>query len=605
MHTRRTAAYAILLLFILTTTLLRATDYYGQAGAFLRYSPSARALAMGRAYTAIGQDANAIHWNPGALAQLRQTGLSVVGTQASLFGLSKYSSLSVGVPFEIIESPVFQSMKNVTLGLSVLNLTSDITEADDYGNLLQNSTLNSSQGAMGFALAIDNNNRYLKNFSLGLGVDYIWNNVFGAQKNGVGMNAGIYYRNKQVDVLNWFAFALAVRNMNKPDIALDPAYEEIIPLTGRFGVAFLPPFCSSLPAALRPLVVSIDYDLFALDGNSRGLHVGMEYNVSQIQSYIPLRLRVGTNTKESAFTFGVSLDLPSNPFVKKGLQYLPALDYSFNFYSDGEYLGDVKQGAISFAWTPKTPEDWYKLGMTYFPDNLFLLSHGQQKIQTGRQTLQRVFDNPQLLNNPNYAQYGYSALLRLGDLEVAQKWLDNNRDGLLKSAMESYERAEQCISIEPTSLEDEHNERSLLYRLQNQIKTQNLTTERLFNQPYVTMIKDKEHVQFLKGYSHYLNGNTDAAVKEWKTLDLPIAKYFHAVAEKDAEALKSLAFSAQTGVSPKILFPFFPDFDVADNALFQYAQLKNSKEWMIAVLNYYPNSDIHDKVFNFIRKGSL
>ena len=165
MQRHRQATHAIIFVLLLLTSRLSADEYFGQPGEFLRYSPSARALAMGRAYTAVGQDANALHWNPGALAQLRKTGLSLVGTQASLFGLSNYSSLSLGLPFEIIDSPFFQKLNHMTMGISFLNLTSDITGANEIGIVDTGSSLGISQGAFSLALASSNNIKYLSDIT--------------------------------------------------------------------------------------------------------------------------------------------------------------------------------------------------------------------------------------------------------------------------------------------------------------------------------------------------------------------------------------------------------------------------------------------------------
>ncbi|MBN1464332.1 hypothetical protein JXA02_01130 [candidate division KSB1 bacterium] len=594
MHRLTKATHAICIFLIAVCgAALYATDYYGQPGEFLRYSPSARALALGRAYTAIGQDANALHWNPGALGQLRRTGLSMVGTQASLFGQANYSCLSIGLPFEIINSPIFQRLNNLTLGASFLNLTSDITEADEFGIVHQNSILSSSQGAFSLALATSNNIRYLNDFSLGAGIDVIWNNIYEQKKTAIGFNAGIYYHNDEIDFLNWFTFALAFKNINKPDLALDSRYEEIVPMTGRLGLAFLPPFCSCLPSALRPLLVSLDYDVVTLSGVQRGIYLGLEYNISRLQGYLPLRLRLGTNTKESSFTFGLSLDLPSNAFMKTGHQYLPTLDYSFNFYEDNDYLGDVKQGGISFAWTPKTPADWYAEAMQLFPENLLSSMNAADTLSLTRARLQRVFDNPQALSNPNYSHSGYDALLRLGDLAIADAWLANDRDALLRTALKNYDEAERCLSLTSESA-DERNRTSLLYRLQGEMRHKRSTAQ-LFGEPYVDMIDDQQHVQFLRGYSYYLEGDTTQAIAEWRSLELPVANYFAAKVTKDSQKLLEIAFSKDTKVSQKILYPLIPDFDIADNALYEFAKLTNSQEWLFVISKLFPLSDVHNK----------
>jgi hypothetical protein len=577
------------------STALSAKDYYGQPGEFLRYSPSARALALGRAYTAIGQDANALHWNPGALSQLQRKGLSVVGTQASLFGQSKYSALSVGLPFEIIDSAFFQKIDFLTLGFSVLSLSSDISQSTVDG-VITGNTLSSSQGAFSTALAASNNIRYIKDFSVGVGVDFIWNNLFGEKTSAAGLTAGLYYHNNDIDILNWFTFALAFKNLNDPNISFNTdLVDEKIPKTGKFGLAFLPPFCSNLPRGLQPLLISIDYDVITPEGVSAGLYVGAEYNLSRLESYLPIRLRLGTNTKESAFTFGLSLDLPANPFMTKGLQYMPVLDYSMNMYSEGDYLGNVKQGGISFAWMPKTPADWYIEGMKDYPSALLSVSGDATAFRKSKSSFQRVFDNPQALFNPNYAAYGYEALLRMGDLSLAQAWADNNRAALLRSSFEDYDRSDKCIDVPVAKVVNDQNTTSLLYRLQAEIKD-NRPTREIFAQEYISWIDDAEHVQFLRGYSYFTNGDDTQAIAEWQSCNLPVAKYFLAKVEKNAEKLKEFAFSSNTSLSPKIICPLIPDFELADNALYEYAMLTNSKHWLLTIIKLYPHTDVQHEI---------
>jgi hypothetical protein len=369
------------------------------------------------------------------------------------------------------------------------------------------------------------------------------------------------------------------------------------------GVAFMPPFCSTLPQFVRPLIVSVDYDIVAPDGQEKGLYVGVEYNVSRLQSYLPIRLRLGTNTKESAFTFGLSLDLPANPFMKKGLEYLPSLDYSLNSYADNDYLGDVKQGAISFAWSPKTPQDWYIEGMQYFPSNLFSSFNRNSAIITALEKFHRVFDNPQALTNPNYSIYGYIALLRIGDLRIASALLENDRNALLHNSLKAYRKAGTCVSIDDNSQIDSESSVSLLYRLQAEIKNGTPTKE-LFSQSFVKMIGDQAQVQFLRGYSYYEAGDIAQAINEWSELTAPIALYYRAKVENDVNALKKLAFSTNTKVSETILYPFYADFDIADNALYDYAEIVDSKEWKLAILKLFPLSDLHCEIIQSLKKGS-
>ena len=97
---------ACLLAIFLATGSVFAQDKgdAGQAGEFLRWGAGGRALAMGRAFTSIANDASAPYWNPAGLFNLRQLTASFM--HAKLFGDTKYQYGSVIIP-RISRAPQF------------------------------------------------------------------------------------------------------------------------------------------------------------------------------------------------------------------------------------------------------------------------------------------------------------------------------------------------------------------------------------------------------------------------------------------------------------------------------------------------------------------
>ena len=68
----------------------------GQPGEFLRYGVGARALGMGRAFTAVANDASAIYWNPGGLMGLERS--EFTSMYADLFYDSRFTYVAVAFP---------------------------------------------------------------------------------------------------------------------------------------------------------------------------------------------------------------------------------------------------------------------------------------------------------------------------------------------------------------------------------------------------------------------------------------------------------------------------------------------------------------------------
>ena len=82
-------------LFVFLAGMTSATE----RGAFPSVGIGARPLAMGGAFIAVADSADAIYWNPAGVAQLSSTQLSSM--QTDLFGLGiKYNWLSAVVPVE-------------------------------------------------------------------------------------------------------------------------------------------------------------------------------------------------------------------------------------------------------------------------------------------------------------------------------------------------------------------------------------------------------------------------------------------------------------------------------------------------------------------------
>jgi len=92
-----TASKIVIFMILLWSSIsLWAQGDGGQAGAFLRYGVGGRALGMGRAFTAVSDDASGIYWNPSGI--LGANRVELTSMYSNLFFDSQYAYFGVVFP---------------------------------------------------------------------------------------------------------------------------------------------------------------------------------------------------------------------------------------------------------------------------------------------------------------------------------------------------------------------------------------------------------------------------------------------------------------------------------------------------------------------------
>ena len=86
----------VFLILLWSSISLWAQGDGGQAGAFLRYGVGGRAMGMGRAFTAVSDDASGIYWNPSGL--LGANRIELTSMYSNLFFDSQYAYFGVVFP---------------------------------------------------------------------------------------------------------------------------------------------------------------------------------------------------------------------------------------------------------------------------------------------------------------------------------------------------------------------------------------------------------------------------------------------------------------------------------------------------------------------------
>jgi len=174
------ALLASLLLFGFAASAAFGQAKVGTAGLqFLKVGPSARATAMGDAFTAVADDASALYYNPGGLIQISQP--------EALFTLIDYPA---GIKFVYVGGVIPSPATSGVIGIQATSLfTNDMIEttpANPYGT---GRTFTASDMALGLTYC----QRLTDKFSVGGTVKYLNEQLADASAGGWSADVGTFY----------------------------------------------------------------------------------------------------------------------------------------------------------------------------------------------------------------------------------------------------------------------------------------------------------------------------------------------------------------------------------------------------------------------------
>lgn len=145
--------------------------------AFLKIGFGARAIAMGGGYVAIADDLNAIYWNPGGLAQLKQKEFTAMHTE----WLESLKHEFVGYAFPT-------KVGTLAFGLGYLGMDK-IEKRGDSGELLEETfTAYDSVGTFSYSRVIN------PKTSAGINLKIIHQRIENETANGLAIDLGTLYR---------------------------------------------------------------------------------------------------------------------------------------------------------------------------------------------------------------------------------------------------------------------------------------------------------------------------------------------------------------------------------------------------------------------------
>lgn len=270
---------------------------------FLFLDAGARAVAMGGAYTALSDDANALHYNPAGLGRVSRNQLTFMhneffsGISQQYIGLAMRSGLGFNLNYFDSGDIPRTTLSNPTgAGLGNTGMT-DLAFGAGYGRALSDS------------------------LSLGAGVKIIRESIDDVRVSAYAADFGVLLHIPDVDKLR---FGFALQNIG-PSVTYIKG-EENLPLTLRLGAAY------GFTALDRPFTAALD--LAKTRAEKIVLGVGAE-------SYISKRflVRAGFNTRNNA-GFGLSAGMG---WKAKNFSF----DYAFVPFGD---LGDAHRLSVGLEW---------------------------------------------------------------------------------------------------------------------------------------------------------------------------------------------------------------------------------------------------------------
>jgi hypothetical protein len=187
----------------------------GQPGAFLNLGVGVRALTLGKAYTALADDAEATYWNPAGLAQIERFDFSFMYAEP-------FKSEFSGIDYQFIALGGKTSIGSI--GVSFLYHSVDSL-------LLTDSTgIRGTFGDKEYMLGISYAGKIADNISLGGTLKIINQDIQAYDDTGYGLDVGILGR------FDKFRLGAVIMNAVEPELKLRQTDEQI-PTRIRVGAA--------------------------------------------------------------------------------------------------------------------------------------------------------------------------------------------------------------------------------------------------------------------------------------------------------------------------------------------------------------------------------
>ncbi|UCE66687.1 MAG: PorV/PorQ family protein [Candidatus Zixiibacteriota bacterium] len=284
--------YVIIFQILLWSPCLSESECGGSAGAFLDIGIGAKAIAMGKAYSAMAGDATALFWNPAGLA---------LSDKKEISAMHAFIFEDRAINYAAFVYPI----SGHSLGAAWIRFgVTGIQERGDTGQLISEFSDSENLYMLGYGRSLWSD--AYKSISLGTTIRYYYHSLFGYSASGWAADFGALFTLYEQGFANNLNLSIAVQNIGG-DIKWNTpgSLEENIPTSFRFGSS----------AELNSLPITFAIDLEKQEDRSVRFHSGLEYVYGSI-----LPLRIGFSHKYLSAGIGYIIETGKTDII---------VDYAF------------------------------------------------------------------------------------------------------------------------------------------------------------------------------------------------------------------------------------------------------------------------------------
>jgi len=280
MMKRLIAGIAVVGILWLLSAAAVAQEGTGGTRSVFHVGAGARGIALGGAFSSIGDDASVLFYNPAAL-RLNQR-LNVLVSHLPLFsGFSDASYEYLGLVYPTVSAGAF--------GFGIMTIgTGDIRGFDEFSRETESLTYRESQAILGYAFDLPW--RYIGAVTAGTSVKILSQRVGDFSDTGTGLDLGFIYRPRWIrGVTIGCNLQDAIGAETKLVAVSDKVYRTIM-----IGAGYTRVFANGSSLAL-----ALQMDMPELDENE--FRVGAEYTIKQLASF-----RVGFDAEKITAGIGIA-----------------------------------------------------------------------------------------------------------------------------------------------------------------------------------------------------------------------------------------------------------------------------------------------------------
>jgi hypothetical protein len=272
--------WIVLYLFLWISFISAEEESGGYAGSFLDWGAGARAISMGKTFSAIASDGTALIWNPAGFAGIDTREVTMM--HALIFEDRSENYVAFTLP-----------LSNFTLSAGWLRFgVSNIQERDQFGQLISHFSDSENAFMLGAGTTIYSNN--LLKLNLGTTIKYFHHSLYNYKATGLGADIGSLVHFQLSGLIKTIGFAVVIQNIGaklKWDTASN--HEDKIPINARIGSIM----------QINAVPLKIVFDLEKNEKREMLTHVGTEY------WWQILAIRIGMNQKHLTAGAGIVFKL--------------------------------------------------------------------------------------------------------------------------------------------------------------------------------------------------------------------------------------------------------------------------------------------------------